>query len=70
MTLRTGLWALTALTSGGLAFFIGYAVSSATGVEPGYFEAAETGGYGVAEEGPAGAGVNEDFQKYYDDLAK
>ncbi len=70
MTLRTGLWALTALTAGVLAFFIGYAVSSATGVEPGYFEAAETGGYGAAEEGPGAAGVSEDIQKYYEELAK
>ncbi len=70
MTLRTGLWALTALTTGVLAFFIGYAVSSGTGVEPGYFEAAESGGYGAAEEGPGAAGVSEDVQKYYEELAK
>ncbi len=70
MTLRTGLWVLTTLTTGVLAFFIGYAVSTATGVEPGYFEAAETGGYGAAEESPVGADVSEDVQKYYEDLAK
>ncbi len=70
MTLRTGIWALTALTTGVLAFFIGYVVSTATGVEPGYFEAAETGGYGAAEEGPVAADVSEDIQKYYEDLAK
>ncbi len=70
MTLRTVLWALTALTTGVLAFFIGYAVSTATGVEPGYFEAAETGGYGAAEEGPVAADVSEDIQKYYEELAK
>ncbi len=70
MTLRTVLWALTALTTGVLAFFIGYAVSTATGVEPGYFEAAETGGYGAAEEGPVAAGVSDEMQEYYEELAK
>ncbi len=70
MTLRTGLWALTALTTAVLAFFIGYAVSSGTGVEPGYFEAAEAGGYGAAEESPGAAGVDEDIQNYYEELAK
>jgi hypothetical protein len=54
-----------------LSFFLGYGVSAETGVEPGYFDAVETGGYGV---GPAGGGapegISEDLQDYYKNLTE
>jgi hypothetical protein len=53
-----------------LAGLLGYATSSQTGVEPGYFEAAEAGGYGAPAGGDEG-GVEEldpELQKYYENL--
>ncbi len=67
-TARSGLWAAIALSAALLGFIVGYAVSARTGIEPGYFEAAEAGGYGV----PASAKpkASEDLQKYYENLLK
>lgn len=60
---------VTVVLASGLAAFLGYAVSSKTGVEPGYFEAAETGGYG----GSAGGGgeaveIDDEMRDYYKTL--
>ena len=52
-----------------IAYVSGYIVSSNTGVEPGFFEIAEAGGYGVAAEAKPAEGLSEDIQKHYDKLA-
>ena len=69
-TVRTALWVLTVITTGVLAALLGYSVSSKTGVEPGFFEAAEAGSYGAgAGGGDAGAtGMDEKMQDYYKNL--
>lgn len=66
-TTRVGLWVAIVVISTLLGFAAGYAVSLRTGVEPGYFEAPEAGGYGVSPSGPK---VSEELRKYYEDLAK
>lgn len=48
-------------------FAAGYGISLRTGIEPGYFEAPEAGGYGVAPGGPR---ISDDLKKYYEDLRK
>jgi hypothetical protein len=59
------------LVVGLLSFFLGYGVSAETGVEPGYFDAVETGGYGVsAAGGAAPEGVSEELQDYYNSLSE
>jgi len=51
------------------ASLLGYAVSSQTGVEPGYFEAAEAGGYGAGPGGGDDAeGIDQELQEYYKSL--
>ena len=53
-----------------LAFFVGYNISIDTGVEPGYFEAPDAGGYGAGAEGAAPEGVSDEMQDYYKDLSE
>ena len=65
---RTGLWVAIAMIAALLGFMVGFGVSARSGVEPGYFEAAEAGGYGVAPS--ARPKANEDLQKYYENLLK
>lgn len=50
------------------AGLLGYAVSSQTGVEPGYFEAAEAGGYGAAASSGGAEGMDQELQEYYKSL--
>ncbi|MAG95195.1 MAG: hypothetical protein CMM08_00700 [Rhodospirillaceae bacterium] len=61
---------MTVTAAGTLAFLLGYAISSQTGVEPGYFEASETGGYGAASEEPGEQGADGETQEYYRNLLK
>ena len=65
---RTGLWFAIVGAAFILSYLLGYVVSSKTGVEPGFFEKAEAGGYGVAAEKPAAAGLDKDLQEYYSTL--
>ncbi|MEE8393814.1 MAG: hypothetical protein V3R66_05665 [Rhodospirillales bacterium] len=53
-----------------MASLVGYSISSKTGVEPGFFEAAEAGSYGAgASDGDGGgAGMEQDMQEYYKKL--
>ena len=44
------------------------AQASSTGVEPGYFEAAEAGAYGVVEEPVSAEGLSKEEQEYYESL--
>ena len=67
--MRTVLWVLTVVVASVCAGLLGYATSSQTGVEPGYFEAAEAGGYGAPASGGGGAeGLDEELQEYYKSL--
>lgn len=49
---------------------VGFNISTDTGVEPGFFEIAEAGGYGAGVESKAPEGLSEDLADYYSDLAK
>ncbi|MDH3912692.1 MAG: hypothetical protein OEU09_15500 [Rhodospirillales bacterium] len=69
--MRTALWLTNALLAGVLAFLLGYGVSAETGVEPGFFEAVETGGYGAGAGGDAATeGISEEYQNYYESLSE
>ena len=52
-----------------MGFFLGFNLSSGTGVEPGFFEIAEAGGYGAGADSKAPEGLSKDLQDYYSDLA-
>ncbi|MDH3318580.1 MAG: hypothetical protein OEO84_02695 [Betaproteobacteria bacterium] len=65
---RVALWLAIALAAALLGFMIGYAMSARTGVEPGYFEAPEAGGYGVSPGSKSKTGA--ELQKYYENLLK
>lgn len=66
--MKTNLWIAIAVAVGLLGFAGGYAVSSATGIEPGYFDAVEAGGYGGATEEKV-EGIDADLQDYYKGLS-
>lgn len=66
---NTGLWAAIVLIATLFGFVLGYSVSSGTGVEPGYFDAPEAGGYGVAPT-TGTPGMSEEVRKYYEGLMK
>ena len=63
-----GLWTAIVVISVLLGFVLGYGTAARTGVEPGYFEAPEAGGYGVAPG--TGPRMREDLRQYYEDLLK
>jgi hypothetical protein len=65
--LSSRLWIAIVVISALFGFAAGYGVSLRTGIEPGYFEAPEAGGYGVAPSGPK---MSEELKKYYEGLAK
>jgi hypothetical protein len=64
--MKTGHWVLIALTVWLLGFLGGYTMSSSSGIQPGYFEAAEAGGYGGAEV--TIEGISQEVQDYYKNL--
>ena len=67
--MRTVLWVLSVVMGSILAGLLGYATSSQTGVEPGYFEAAEAGGYGAPAGGDEGTEeLDPELQEYYQNL--
>ena len=66
--MKTGIWVLLAAAILGISFFAGYKVSYATGVQVGYFEAAEAGGYGAPSD--TVEGIDKQTQDYYKDLYK
>jgi len=65
MALRNKLWALIALIVGLLGILAGYIMSSSTGVEPGFFEAVETGSYGGGGGAETTEGISMEDQEYY-----
>jgi len=60
---------MTIITAIFMSFFAGYAISDETGVEPGYFQAVETGGYGT-KKGATIKGLSAEDQEYYRKLAE
>ena len=67
---RAGLWFAIVGATFILSYLLGYVVSSKTGVEPGFFEKAEAGGYGVTTEKSAAAGLDKNLQDYYSTLTE
>ena len=65
---RTPLWLSIVATACILSFLLGYVVSAKTGVEPGFFERPEAGGYGVSAEKSGPSDLDKDLQEYYNDL--
>lgn len=51
-----------------MGFLAGYKLSYRTGIQPGYFEAAEAGGYGGG--GGVAEGLDKTAQEYYKNLLK
>lgn len=68
--MKNSLWFLIVVVAGVLTYLVGYSVSSKTGVEPGYFEIAEAGGYGAGVGGEKVEGISDEYEKYYQELAK
>lgn len=68
--MRNSLWVMTILVASSLSFFVGYSVSQETGVEPGFFEAVETGSYGAAAGSEGIEGISSEYEKYYQNLTK
>lgn len=63
-------WTVIVTISFLLALLVGYNTSIDTGVEPGYFEAPDAGGYGAGTESAAPAGISDDMQEYYKELSE
>lgn len=66
--MKTGFWILLAAVVGVGGATAGYAFSSKSGVQVGYFESAEAGGYGST--GDSVEGIDSKTQDYYKDLYK
>jgi len=64
--MKSGIWTVIAVATWTLGFWGGYAVSTSTGSEPGYFNAVEAAGYGGGEEKIEG--VSTEVQDYYKNL--
>ncbi len=68
--MRNSLWVMTILVVSLMSFFVGYSISMETGVEPGFFEAVETGSYGAGAGSEGTEGISPEYEKYYQDLTK
>ena len=66
---RSRLWFAIVAATFVLSYMLGYVVSAKTGVEPGFFERPEAGGYGVTAEAAA-PGLDKDLQNYYKNLTE
>jgi len=66
--MKTGFWILLAAVIWAVGVTAGYALSSKSGVQVGYFESAEAGGYGST--GDSVEGIDTQTQDYYKDLYK
>ncbi len=67
--MKNNLWMLITLVAGLLGFLAGYSISSSTGVEPGFFEAVETGSYGGGGGEETTKGISAEDQEYYRELS-
>jgi len=68
MVMKTGVWILLAAVMGVVGAAAGYVVSSKSGVQVGYFESAESGGYGST--GDSVEGIDTQTEDYYKNLYK
>lgn len=68
--MKSQLGIMVVIVSCLLAAVVGYSISSSTGVEPGYFDAPDAGGYGASVEGAAPEGISSDLQDYYNNLTE
>jgi len=66
--MKTGIWILIAAVAAIFGATAGYALSAKSGVQVGYFESAEAGGYGST--GDTVEGIDSKTQDYYRDLYK
>lgn len=66
--MKTSIWFLLAAVIWAVGVAAGYVVSSKSGVQVGYFEAGEAGGYGST--GDSVEGIDKQTQDYYKDLYK
>lgn len=66
--MKTGHWIAITVAALVLSFSAGYRTSARTGVQPGYFEAVEAGGYGGEET--TIEGISKEVQDYYKNLYK
>ncbi len=68
--MRNSVWIVLTVGVAFVGSLLGYSVSSHTGVEPGFFELPEAGGYGASAGGGSGAseGVSSDMEEYYKKL--
>ncbi len=66
--MKTGVWILLAAVMGVVGAAAGYVVSSKSGVQVGYFESAESGGYGST--GDSVEGIDTQTEDYYKNLYK
>ncbi|MEJ2181643.1 MAG: hypothetical protein P8Y28_14735 [Gammaproteobacteria bacterium] len=64
------LWIAIVITAFILSYLLGYVVSAKTGVEPGFFDKPEAGGYGAGTEASVAPGLDKDLQDHYSDLAE
>ena len=67
--MKTAYWVAITLLVWLAGFAGGFAASTATGVQPGYFEAAEAGGYGSSGDVTID-GMSKEVQDYYKELYK
>lgn len=68
--MKNQLWILIVVVAFFLSALVGYNISLGTGVEPGYFEAPEAGGYGAGAGAAAPEGIDTEFQEYYQKLTE
>ncbi|UCE89692.1 MAG: hypothetical protein JSW10_02320 [Pseudomonadota bacterium] len=68
--MKTSLWLGLTASIAVVAFLAGFNISASTGVEPGFFGAVETAGYGAGVEGKAPEGISDELKQYYDSLAE
>ena len=66
--MKTGFWILLAVVVGLIGATAGYGLSKKSGVQVGYFESAEAGGYGST--GDTVEGIDAKTQDYYKSLYK
>ncbi len=67
--MRTTYWIALTVGVACVGSLLGYVASSQTGVEPGFFELPEAGGYGAAAGGGgAGEAVSSEMEEYYKKL--
>ena len=67
--MKNSFWIVLTAGFAIVGFLLGYNLSAQTGVEPGFFELPEAGGYGAGPgAGQAGEGVSSDMEEYYKKL--